>query len=130
MTLLAVAAELDNSTVVRLEAWLEQRHLESEARALASSTLATTAGAHEPPASMFGGVDTGGVVTKRIESAARGVTGYEVTEGQAAPPPVMHAHATTIQAQVRFRTRGSLCGYSLSHRVFLTSKITTTENRT
>lgn len=101
VSLLSVIAELDHSTVVRLEAWLEQRNVEAEARVWASRTQATTVGTREVPASMVDAAYTGAVVSKAAVSATRDARGQEETEGQAPSPAVMSAHATTIQAQVR-----------------------------
>lgn len=114
VTLLAATAALDNSTVVRLEAWLEQRSLELEARALASRTqAAATAGANEPPATTTDAIGTCAVATRAVKSASRGATGREETEGQAPPPAAMHTHATMIQSQVRCGAYTSLRWFQL-----------------
>lgn len=104
VTLLAVTAALDNSIVARLEAWLEQRSLETKAPALASRTQAANAGAGEPLALMADAADTG-AAPKEVELASRGANAHEETEEQAPMPPAMHANATRIQAQVRCLAR-------------------------
>ena len=100
VSLLAVTAELDHSTVLRLEAWLKQRKLEAEAWGLASRTQAATAGASDHPVLMADAADTGAGVPKAAESEAQSARGDEGTEGQASLLAAMSAHATTIQAQV------------------------------
>lgn len=118
VTLLAVTAALDNSIIVRLEAWLEQGSLEPEARALASKTQAATACANESPASMTDATDTCAIETRAVESAAWGARGREETEGRAPPPAEMHAHATMIQSQVRRCAHTPLRKYSFPHSNF------------
>eukprot|EP00752_Nemacystus_decipiens_P004480 g4092.t1 len=96
VSLQAVIAELDHSTVVRLEAWVEQRNLEAETQALASRTQTATTVASAYPAPMADDANTGDVASKTADSAGR-----EEMLGHAPPPAAMSAHATTIQAQAR-----------------------------
>ncbi len=106
VTLLAVTAALDNDTAVRLESWLEQKDLEAEAqaRALAPKPIATTTDdvSTLAPTSDVNATGTAVVTAATAVPTATGATGDKEAQGIVSSSTKIDAHATTIQAQVRW----------------------------